>query len=93
MESRRGGGGGITIKKISVSNSNPLMHIINSVGSEIDYPTAKVLLGNLVDYKVISPREALIMCSAVTDKVLNLPKSVSGPLRANILKSMLINLV
>ena len=93
VESRRGGGGGITIKKISVSNSNPIMHIINSVGSEIDYPTAKVLLGNLVDYKVISPREALIMCSAVTDTELNLPKSVSGPLRANILKSMLINLV
>lgn len=93
VESRRGGGGGITIKKISVKNSNPIMHIINSVGTEIDYPTAKVLLGNLVDYGVISSREALIMCSAVTDKVLNLPKSVSGRLRANILKSMLINLI
>lgn len=93
VESRRGGGGGITIKRISLSNSNPLMHIINSVGSEIDYATSKVLLENLVDYGVISNREARLMCSAVTDKVLNLPKSVSGPLRAGILKSMLINLI
>ena len=93
VESRRGGGGGITIRKIAVDNSNPIMHIVNCIGSVLDYPTAKILVTNLADNGVISRREALLICSAMTDKVLNLPNSVSGRLRAMMLKNMLINLI
>ena len=32
VESRRGGGGHITIKKINITQSNYLMHIITSIG-------------------------------------------------------------
>ncbi len=92
VESRRGGGGGITIKRVAFENSSPLMHIVNSIGSSIDYPTAKVIIENLMGYGIISEREAIIMCSALTDKVINLPKSVSTRLRADMLKNMLINL-
>lgn len=93
VESRRGGGGGITIRRISVNDSNPIMHIVNSIGTAINYPTAKVVVTNLAEMGVISKREALLICSAMTDKVLNLPKSVGDRLRANMLKSMLINLI
>ncbi|MDP4118467.1 MAG: CtsR family transcriptional regulator [Bacillota bacterium] len=93
VESRRGGGGGITIKRISVNNSNPLMHIVNSVGDELDYPTARILVSNLADYGALNSREAKLICSAMTDKVLNLPKPTRDTLRATILKSMLINLI
>ena len=93
VESRRGGGGGITIKKITLNDANPIMHIVNSVGEHLDYSTAKVLVTNLADYGVISKREAVLICSAMTDKVLNLPNSVSTKLRAAMFKSMLINLL
>ncbi len=93
VESRRGGGGGITIKKITVDNSNPIMHIVNSIGQALDYPTAKVLISNLADYGVISKREAVLILSAMTDKVLTLPGSVAVKLRASMFKNMLINLV
>ncbi len=93
VESRRGGGGGITIRKISINSTNPLMHIINSIGTEIDYQTAKILVANLAEYQVINKREAQLICSAMTDKVLSLPKPLRDSIRAAILKSMLINLI
>ena len=93
VESRRGGGGGITIKRISAYSSNPLMHIVNSIGNMIDYPTAKILTENLVDYGIVSKREAKLICSAMTDNVLGRQKPESDKLRASILKSMLINLI
>ena len=93
VESRRGGGGGITIRKVSAYGSNPLMHIVNSIGDSIDYPTVKIVAGNLMDYGIISRREAKLICSAMTDKVLGLQKAEGDKLRAAILKSMLINLI
>lgn len=93
VESRRGGGGGITIRKVTLNDSNPIMHVVNSIGNKLDYPTAKVLVTNLMEYGVISKREALLILSSMTDKVLTLPNNVSSQLRAAMLKNMLINLI
>jgi len=93
VESRRGGGGGITIRKVSMNDSNPLMHVVNSIGERLDYSTAKVLVTNLVDYGILSRREAILILSSMTEKLLNLPNPVSSQLRAAMLKNMLINLL
>ncbi len=93
VESRRGGGGGITIRKITMNDTNPIMHVVNSVGSQLDYPTARALVTNLADYGVISKREAMLILSAMTDKVLTLPNSIRSQLRATMFKNMLINLI
>ncbi|MBQ3053864.1 MAG: CtsR family transcriptional regulator [Clostridia bacterium] len=93
VESRRGGGGGITIKKIAMQGTNPIMHIVNSIGDTIDYPTAKILVANLVGYDVISPKEAKLICSGITDKVIAVANPLRDALRARILKSMLVNLI
>ncbi len=93
VESRRGGGGGITIKKVTMSDSNPIMHVVNSVGQQLSYPTAKALVTNLADYGIISKREAVLVLSAMTDKVLTLPNPISSQLRASMFKNMLISLI
>ena len=93
VESRRGGGGGITIRKVTMNDSNPIMHVVNSIGNKLDYPTAKVLVTNLMEYGVLSKREAILILSSMTDKILTLPNPVGAQLRASILKNMLINLL
>lgn len=93
VESRRGGGGGITIRKVTMNDSNPIMHVVNSIGNKLDYPTAKVLVTNLMEYGVLSKREAILILSSMTDKILTLPNPIGAQLRASILKNMLINLI
>ena len=44
IESQRGGGGYIRIKRVVMRQSSALMHIINSIGDSIDNISAKILL-------------------------------------------------
>ena len=48
IESRRGGGGYIKIRRIVMNHSSALMHIINSIGVRIDSLSARVLLENCI---------------------------------------------
>ncbi|MBR3575852.1 MAG: CtsR family transcriptional regulator, partial [Clostridia bacterium] len=50
VESRRGGGGYITIRKINVQPDNMLMHVVNSIGNEIDFESARVRIKALYEY-------------------------------------------
>ena len=93
VESRRGGGGGITIRKVTMNDSNPIMHVVNSIGQRLNYPTAKALVTNLAEYGVLSKREAMLILSSMTDKVLTLPSPIGAQLRASMLKNMLITLI
>lgn len=95
VESRRGGGGYIKIKRINFSTpSNYLMHIINSIGDDITQQSAEIFIKNFIDYDIISERDALLFKAAISDKVLNItPSNVRDKLRAGILKNMLISLI
>jgi transcriptional regulator CtsR len=93
VESRRGGGGCITIKKVMISSGDYLMHIINNIGDSISQQDCYYFINNFVDYGIINNRESKIMKAATNDKTLNLHQSVRDNFRANILKNMLIILV
>lgn len=95
VESRRGGGGHIKIKRADISRPGSyLMHIITSMGDSISQQSAAVFINNFIDYNVISVREGLILKAAVSDKVLNVvPLSQRDNLRADMLKNMLMSLV
>jgi len=95
VESRRGGGGHIKIKRINFKEpSSYLMHIINSLGDSITQQLAEIFIVNLTENNVISQREALIMKAATNDKVLgSLTKANKDKVRATILKNMLISLI
>ncbi|NMB95802.1 MAG: CtsR family transcriptional regulator [Clostridiaceae bacterium] len=95
VESRRGGGGHIKIRRINFSEpSSYLMHVINSLGDSITQQMAEIFIVNLIDYDIISKREALLMKAATNDKVLgNITRTNRDKVRAAILKSMLISLI
>ena len=93
VESRRGGGGNIKIKRINVSKDKYVMHIINSISNVITQQDADIIISNLVNYGVTNADVAKIMRVAVNDKVLSLPIEYKDATRSRILKNMLLNLV
>ena len=96
VESRRGGGGNISIKCVNLNStgSEYLMHIILSMGNSISQQSAGIFINNFVDYDVISLRESLLLKAATSDKILG---GTSFPnrdiLRAGILKNMMMSLL
>lgn len=92
VESKRGGGGYLRIRKVNIPKNNVMMHIVNSIGDSISFETASVCIQNMVDNAYLSPHAGRLILSAVTDNVLALPRSLRDALRASILKNMLISL-
>ena len=95
VESRRGGGGYIKISRVEVPKSNFQMHIINSIGSSIDYPSVVAILSNMARDGILTVEAANIIASALSDKALSIVQGVNSKnaLRANIFKNILINLM
>ncbi|MGE5614294.1 MAG: CtsR family transcriptional regulator [Bacillota bacterium] len=95
VESRRGGGGGIRIRRVNINRpGNYLMHIISSMGDSISQQSAEVFINNFVDYNVVSEREGLILKAATSDKVLGGIKMPDRDMiRAAIMKNMLMSLM
>jgi len=93
VKSKRGGGGGITIQKITIQDGDTLMHIINTIGDAIDSQTTKAYIQNLYDYQVLTQKEANLILAASSQRILPGDKTLRDNLRAMILKSMLISLL
>jgi len=95
VESRRGGGGYILIKRIPMDTDiDYLTHIVMAMGNLISQQTAEIYINNFEDYKVISQREAILLKAATSDKVFSDISVVNrDSFRASILKNMLIGLI
>ena len=93
VESSRGGGGCIKIRKVNITHSDYLMHIINSIGNSITAKEVEIFVKNFLDYNIINDIEAKLIKAATSDKALTLPKETKDEIRARIFKNMLINLV
>lgn len=92
VESRRGGGGHITIRKISNTKSEYIMHIIKNIGNEITANEVDVLISDFLSYDLINQKEAKLLKVATSDNVLSLTKDIKDQVRARIFKNMLLNL-
>ena len=93
VESKRGGGGHITIKKVNVKKTNYLMHIINNIGNTLTRQEADVFISNLLSYNMITEQQAKLLKVATSDNVLTLTQPTKDIIRARIFKNMLLNLV
>lgn len=95
VESRRGGGGNIRIRRVNISRpGNYLMHIISSMGDNISQQSADVFINNFIDYDVISVREGLILKAATSDKVLGVIQMPDRDIvRAVMLKNIMTSLL
>lgn len=95
VESRRGGGGHVKIKRINITiPGNYLMHIVSSMGPRISQQSAEVFINNFTDYDVISEREGFMMRAATSDKIIGgIPMPDRDILRAALLKNMMMSLL
>lgn len=94
VESRRGGGGFIQIVKIESSHREAIFHLINSIGSQLDEYSARMILQNLVCDKFLTEKESKIILSALLDQNFKgLPDETKQSIRANLFKIMLLNTI
>ncbi|MBQ1988534.1 MAG: CtsR family transcriptional regulator, partial [Clostridia bacterium] len=94
IESRRGGGGYIRIKRVVLNKSSAFMHIINSIGGRIDSMTTRIVIENCLESGMISRETASLIAAAVSESVMQtVPPEYKDVLRAAILKKMLLTLI
>ncbi|MCI9376393.1 MAG: CtsR family transcriptional regulator, partial [Oscillibacter sp.] len=85
VESRRGGNGYIRITRVQVDRQTLLMHVINSLGDEIDLPSVRAILGNLNQAGALDGDLARTLLAAVGDKALAaVPRDLRNRVRAGI---------
>ena len=91
VESRRGGNGYIRITRVRVDRETLLMHVINSLGDQVDLPSARAILGNLAESGALTEDLARTLLAAVGDKALGaVPRELRDQVRADVLKNVLI---
>lgn len=94
IESRRGGGGCIIIRKINIDKNDYIREVIwNNIGSEINQQSAEDYIAFFLERGYITERESQLMKGAVNDKTLLLPQNIKDKVRAQILKTMLITVI
>ena len=94
VESRRGGGGYIRIKRVAMESEMLIMHTVNAIGERVDANTASALITNLRQGKAISDEEARLITSAIGSNALRPARPIErDALRASILKQMLMHTV
>jgi len=92
VESRRGGGGYIRIKRVAMESEMLKMHTVNAIGERVDPNTAAALITNLRQNKAISDEETRLIMSAIGNNALRPARPIErDALRASILKQMLMH--
>ncbi len=71
IESRRGGGGYIIIKRVEYNNKEKQLDAINeAIGNSITYSSAVLLIEHLYDTDLITKREVEIIKMCINDRTL-----------------------
>ena len=90
VESRRGGGY-IKISRINLGRSGTIMHIVNSIGREISFNSARIILEHLHEQGLISDMQNALIFTAISDKCyMDVPPIIRNDLRASLFKNMLV---
>ena len=94
IESKRGGGGYIRIRRVCIEPGTALQAAFQSVGTDVDLRRATIILRNLLSCGCVSEREAQMMLASISDRTLqSLDPRFRDFIRADILKSMLLTLL
>ncbi len=94
VESHRGGGGYIKITRVNFDVGTLKMHLVNSIGNEIDEGTCRAHIKNLFERNIIDERTAKLMLAAlIGSPYRELAKETADKLRASIFKQMILNTI
>ncbi len=94
IESRRGGGGFVTVVKLRRQPNQLLEEIIGQTVAEgLSYQRACQIIERLYDEQLLTQREVDIMKNVMSDKALIAPTIAKDGLRAGIMKSLINHLL
>jgi transcriptional regulator CtsR len=95
VESRRGGGGQITITRVQpLSKRDYIQSVLDSVGDDLTQQQAKTLLQNTVACGAISAREGTAVMAAVSDRALaKVDTDIRSVVRADVFKNAMLGLM
>lgn len=92
VESRRGGGGYIRISRVSYDKGTALMHVINSIGDEVDEATCRAHIKNLNYRELLNDEISGIALAVTGDSALRaVEMPVRDAVRASVFKHLLLN--
>lgn len=90
IESRRGGGGYIIIKRVEYNSKAKQLDAINkAIGSSLTYSSAILLIEHLYDTNIITKRELEIIKISINDRTLSTAED-KNKLRSEILKGIIM---
>ncbi len=93
VESQRGGGGYIRIRRVAPSGSNYLMHVVNAIGDTISYASVQAMVVNMMQSGILNEREGKLICAATSERSLPIQQPERDRLRAVVFKNMLIGII
>lgn len=94
IESRRGGGGCIKIRRADIDKNEYIKNAVNSsIGYEITQQEAENYINVFEERRYITEREARLMNAVINDKSISLPKNLRNRLRSRLLKAMVVSII
>lgn len=93
VESQRGGGGFIRIRRIDISDGGYLMHVVNVIGDSIDFATVRAMLVNMEEAGMVTGREHKLIESVLSDRAIPFIQPEKDQYRAEMFKNMLLSLI
>lgn len=93
IESKRGGGGCILIKKITYDTKDKIYKIISSsIGDSLTYQNGVAIIESLYDLDIINKRELALIKITINDRTLQNAEN-KNRVRADILRSLVMVLL
>lgn len=90
VESKRGGGGFIRIRKVQQSTDQEyLLECLKQIGKSIPQVSAEHLISRLMEDGLMSQREALLMRRLIARETLQLPIAIRDQIRARMMRTMI----
>ena len=94
IESRRGGGGFITVVRLSQEPDELLQEVLNqSISDGVSMAKAAQIVDRFVQEALLTEREGILLKTILSDKSLVAPTVAKDGLRAGILKSVIYELL
>ncbi len=94
VESRRGGGGYIRIRKVEMNKREKLLHFYSAISDRLDVESAKFFLRELAEQNILSPREANLVFAALSDGALRgVERTGREMLRAEMFRHVLLQIL
>ncbi len=93
VESQRGGSGYIKVHRVMDSNDNYLNNLLLTLNEPLTIIEGNQIIDNLIERKLITENEGNLIKSTLSKNALNSPFNIENKLRANILKSIVLELI